>query len=148
MAEKETGRAPGLIADALKPLRGAMLFNPVFRPQVEQFWNVQKKVLDEAEEFTRHWFQRRHEAARTALDAARSAVSGDPMGPADAIEAFSEWQRLSAERIAEDSRDWLGMISRCARYAGETEAEAVEEMSEEAVQITKKATKPAKSEPV
>lgn len=148
MARKATDRTPGLFAEALKPLQSAMLFNPVFRPQVEQFWDVQEKLLDEAEVFTRHWFRRRHEAARTALDAARTAVSGDPIGPAGVIEAFSEWQRHSAERLAEDGREWLGMMSRCASYASETEAEAVEEAAGEAVKITRKAVKPAESEPV
>lgn len=148
MARKATDWTPGLFAEALKPLQSTMLFNPVFKPQVEQFWDVQEKLLDEAEEFTRHWFQRRHEAARTALDAARTAVSGDPAGPAAAIEAFSEWQRHSAERIAEDGREWLEMMSRCASYARETEAEAVGEAAGEAVKITKKAVKPAQSDPV
>ncbi|MEW2915069.1 phasin family protein [Leisingera sp. JC11] len=125
-----------------------MLFNPMYKPQVEQFWNVQEKILDEAEEFTRHWFERRHEAARTALDAARTVVSADPSRPADAFEAFTEWQRHSAERIAEDGREWFGMMSRCARYASETEAEAVGEAAGEAAEITRKAVKRAQSDPV
>lgn len=148
MAGKAKDRIPGVFADALKPLQGAMLINPLLKPQVEQFWNVQENILDEAEAFARHWFERRHEAARTALDAARTAVSGDSMGPAAAIEAFSEWQRQSAERIAEDGREWLGMMSRCACYAGETEAQAVEDTAGEALRITRQATRPAQSEPV
>ncbi|WP_245603017.1 hypothetical protein [Leisingera methylohalidivorans] len=136
------------MAEALKPLQSTLLFNPMFKPQVEQFWNVQERILDEAELFARHWFERRHEATRTALDAARTAVSGEPLEPAAAMEAFSEWRRHSAERIAEDGREWFGMMSRCASYASKTEAEAVGEAAEEAVKITNKATKPVQSEPV
>lgn len=117
-------------ADSLKPLRDAMLFNPVFRPQVEQFWNVQEKILDEAEEFTRYWLQRRHAVEPTALKVARTAVSGESEGPKEAVKALSEWQRHSAERVAEDSRERLETMSRCVRLAGSMGAEAVGEMAE------------------
>lgn len=148
MPAKATDKTPGIFTEALKPLQGAMLFNPMFKPQVEQFWNVQEKILDEAEVFARHWFERRHEAARTALDAARTIASDNPAAPVTMAEAFAEWQRHSAERIAEDGREWFGMMSRCARYMSDTEADAVEETIGEAVKMTRKATKPAQSEPV
>ncbi|UWQ64829.1 hypothetical protein K3723_19310 (plasmid) [Leisingera caerulea] len=148
MPEKSTYKSAGIFAQALKPWQSAMQFNPMYKPQVEQFWNVQEKLLDEAEVFARHWFERRHEAARTALDTARTIASDGPEAPVSVAEAFAEWQRHSAERIAEDGQEWLGMMSRCARYMSDTEADAVEETIGEAVKMTKKATKTAQSDPV
>lgn len=152
MPAKATNDTQGIFADVLKPMQSAMLFgpmiSPMIKPQVEQFWDAQEKMLDEAEAFTRHWFARRHEAARTALDAARTAASGDDAGPAAAMQALSEWQRHSAERLAEDGQEWLAMIARCASYVSETEVEAVEETLSEAVSMAEKTTATAKSEPV
>ncbi|KUJ73617.1 hypothetical protein AVO45_13515 [Ruegeria marisrubri] len=149
MTRKKTkADAPKAFSDILKPLQAASSVNPLLKPQIEQFWDAQEKFLDETERFAHHWFERRHEAIRTALTAARAATAEGRADPAKAMEAMLDWQRHSMERLVEDAREWLDTMSRCASYATETEAEAVEETLEEAAEIARKSTKSAKSEPV
>ncbi len=139
---------PEIFSDVLKSMQSAASFNPMIRPQIEQFWNAQEKMLDEAEAFARHWFERRHEASRTALETARTATSAERADPSAALQAMTDWQRHSVERMVEDAREWFDMMSRCANYVSETETEAVEEALDEASKLAKKATKSVRSEPV
>ncbi|MFW8595063.1 hypothetical protein [Cribrihabitans neustonicus] len=148
MPDRATGDAAGIIPDVLGAMQNAMMLNPIMKPQAEQFWAAQEKLLDEAELFARHWFERRHEAAQTALAATLTATTGSGGSPAAAMRALTEWQRQSAERIAEDGREWVGMVSRCATCICETEAEAVKEALDEAVERARDSAKASKSEPV
>ncbi|MFW8635639.1 hypothetical protein [Cribrihabitans pelagius] len=148
MPDKATGDATGIFPDVLGAMQNAMMLNPMMKPQAEQFWAAQEKLLDEAEVFARHWFERRHEAAQTALTATLTATSAGGGSPAAAVRALTEWQRQSAERIAEDGREWAGMVSRCATCICETEAEAVKEALNDAVDRARNTAKAAKSEPV
>ncbi len=145
MAKKEkTTELPENFSDLLQSMQTAMSANPLMTPQAEHFWQTQEQLLDAAEEFSRHWFQRRHEATRTAMIAARKATEKDGANPGDAMQTIAEWQRHSMERMMEDAREWLEMVSRCAGITTVNEIEAAEEVMEEA----KKATKGTKSEPV
>jgi hypothetical protein len=49
-------------------------------PQMEQFWKAQDGILDEVEDYTRAWFDRRHAATRSAVEAVRE-VSGNGTDP-------------------------------------------------------------------
>ncbi len=140
--------SPEVFTDVLRSMQGMMSANPLIAPQVEQFWNAQDKLLDEAEEYSRHWFRRRHEAARTALEAARETTSGDRIEPAKAMNTMTEWQRHSIERMVEDAREWFEMVTRCAQYVSDAEAEAIGENVEAASKAGRKAAKPTKSSPV
>lgn len=145
MAKKTpTPEMPEFFSEIAKSMQSAMTSNPMIAPQVEQFWNTQERILDEAETFTRHWFERRHEAARTAMIAARKSTSGAAGAPGDAMQTVAEWQRHSIERMVEDAREWLNMVTRCANHVSEHEIEAAEEALKEA----QKSVKSAKSEPV
>ncbi|MCE8515429.1 phasin family protein [Ruegeria pomeroyi] len=149
MAKTDTTKiTPASFTEVLKSMQGPVSMTSLVQPQLEQFWDAQEKLLAESERFTRHWFERRHEAIRTALDAARSATAADPSNPAEAMETVMDWQRHSVERMVEDAREWFDTVSRCADYVTKTEAEAVEETLGEARDIARKATKSAKSEPV
>ncbi|TMV05612.1 hypothetical protein FGK63_16345 [Ruegeria sediminis] len=149
MTTKSTkAETPKSFSDVLKSIQTAASMNPVMKPQIAQFWDAQEKMLDEAELYTRHWFERRHEAIRTALDAARAATAVNQSDPARATQTMLDWQRRSMERMVEDAQEWLDTMSRCASYVTRTEAEAVGETIEEAAELAKKSTKSAKSEPV
>ncbi|SDC49277.1 phasin family protein [Ruegeria marina] len=149
MAQKYTAfPSPEAFADILKSLQAPAPMTTLVSPQMEQFWDAQEKLLSESERFTRHWFERRHEAIRTALDAARTATSSERADPAKAMEAMLDWQRHSVERLVEDAREWFDTVSRCADYVTKTEAEAVGETIGEAKELTRKATRSAKSEPI
>ena len=49
------------LTDLMKQTQAAVTLNPMVRPQIEQFWQAQEKMLQEAQAFTEHWFERRHQ---------------------------------------------------------------------------------------
>ena len=121
---------------------------PVIGPQIEQFWTMQDRLLNESQSFTQHWFERRHEAVRTALETARNVSSASLSNPMTAMTLMADWQKHSSERLAEDAREWFETMSRCAEYVIKTETETLDETMTEASKLTEKVTKTAKSEPV
>ena len=127
--------------EVLKSMQGMMSLNPTIMPQVEQFWKAQDRLLNEAEEYSRLWFQRRHEAARTAIETARETTSGDKIEPTKAMRQMAEWQRHSIERMVEDTREWFEMVSRCSKHVIETEAEAIGESMEVTSKVSGKSKK-------
>ncbi|MDW4551169.1 hypothetical protein R5H32_17540 [Defluviimonas sp. D31] len=106
--------------------------NPLAGPPVHQFWEVQEKLLDEVEEFTRLWFARRHAAARTAIEASKAAMESGGSDPTAALRMVSEWQAHSVERLAEDIQQWAELCSRCAGHLAIGEVAAGEEALERA----------------
>lgn len=94
------------------PLPGGALIGP----QMTQFWRAQDRILSEFEAFARHWFARRHEATKAALLACERAAAANQTDAAGAVAAFREWQAHSAERMAEDMREWMDLWTRCAGH--------------------------------
>ncbi len=139
---------PGPLVDVFKQMQVSASSNPVFGAQIEQFWDAQEKMLAEAETFAQHWFERRHEAVRSALKAARSASSANPADPSKAMQTMTEWQRRSAERMVADAQEWFETVARCASYATETEVKAVEKTVADVTSAAKAVGKSSKSEPV
>jgi hypothetical protein len=97
-------------------------------PQIACFWRMQDGLLHEAEAFCTSWFERRHEATRSALEAVTTMKMGDPAG---AMRAIADWQLHSAQRLSEDARECWSMMSRCAGSAVRQEVEAAEEVAEQ-----------------
>jgi hypothetical protein len=64
------------------------------------FWRSQDKVLDSMQKFADGWFERRHVATTTALDAAQRACQAK--SPVEAIREFQVWSAASIQRVAED----------------------------------------------
>lgn len=122
--------------------------NKLMEPQIQQYWDAQEKLLAETQRFTQHWFERRHEAVRSGLEAARAATTGKQANPAAAMSVMMEWQKHSAERMAEDAREWFETMTRCAEHMIKTETATIDETLTEAADLARKATKSAKSEPV
>lgn len=141
---KEKTNAPETYSKFLKNVTDTAMPNTMMAPQAEHFWQTQEHLLDAAETFTLSWFERRHEATRAAMKAAREAAKKDGANPGDIIETITEWQRHSMERMIEDAREWLDMMTNCAGIAAVSEIEAAEEVIEE----TRKRAKSAKSNPV
>jgi hypothetical protein len=86
---------------------------PMIAPQMEQFWKAQDCVLEDAEAYSRAWFERRHVAAQSALDALRTAA-GNGADPATAMQTMVEWQQQSVRRMADDLQQWVDLCTRCA----------------------------------
>lgn len=128
---------PNPAADFGRQALAALSLNPVAGPQVHQFWEIQEKLLAETEAFSKHWFERRHEAARTAIRTSK-ALFGD--GHADigaAAKAMQDWQAQSAERLAEDIRDWFDLGTRCLGHFATGEADAGRETLEGVAEVAK-----------
>lgn len=115
--------AASAITDMIKQTQKALEMNPMLGPQAERFWEAQEHILSETEAFAKHWFERRHTATRTALDTARDVTENGSSNPAAAIRAVTDWQAHSAERVAEDFREWFDLCSRCAGHMGRAEIE-------------------------
>lgn len=147
-AKKSNSNYPTTLVDVFKQMQPPMTGNPAFGAQIEQFWDAQEKMLEETEAFAQHWFKRRHEAVRTALQAARSMSSANPSDPSEALQSMTEWQRHSSERLVADAQEWFETVARCAAYVAETEVEAVEKTVDDVASATKKAGKSSKSDPV
>ncbi|WP_245224412.1 MULTISPECIES: phasin family protein [unclassified Ruegeria] len=146
--KKSNPRHPASLMDVFKQMQPPVSGNPAFGAQIEQFWDAQEKMLEETEAFAQHWFERRHEAVRTALQAARKVSSANPSEPTKALQSMTEWQRHSVERLVADAQEWFETVARCAAYVAETEAEAVEKTVDDVATATKSAGKSSKSEPV
>ncbi|SDZ60029.1 Phasin protein [Jannaschia faecimaris] len=111
------------LTELMKQTQAAVTLNPMLRPQIDQYWQMQEKMLREAEAFTKHWFERRHTATETALKASKDAMSGGS-DPTDALKTMSDWQQHSMERLVEDFREWVELCSRCAGHVTRAEVEA------------------------
>ena len=146
--KKSSTSYPTNLVDVFKQMQPPSLGSSPFNAQIEQFWDAQEKMLEETEVFAKHWFERRHEAVRSALQAARTASSANPSDPSKALQSMADWQRNSAERLVADAQEWFETVTRCAAYVAETEAEAVEKTVDDVTSAAEKVGKSSKSEPV
>lgn len=144
MAKSKT--ASDTISDMNRQALAAFRLNPVIGPHVHQFWQVQDKLLKEAEEFSKHWFARRHQATRSALKVSEEAIGEGASDPTTVMKAMNEWQAHSAERVAEDIQEWIDLCSRCAGHLASGEAvasrESIEKASEEIALVKKEHADP------
>ena len=95
---------------AFAPLRAALGENSA------NYWRNQDKILDSMQEFARGWFERRHEAAKSALDAARCSCEAN--SPADVVRGFQAWMMGSMQRVAADGLACQKHLMAMAELAG------------------------------
>lgn len=136
------------MTEMYKQMREFTGFNPMLGPQMAHFWEAQEEILNETENFARHWFERRHTATRTALETARNVAQNGPADPAASVQAISEWQTRSMERVAEDFKDWFEMCSNCASHLAREEMEAGEEGLKKAAKTAKSTVTKKQATPV
>lgn len=117
---------------------------PESEAQATHFWRAQDTFLKEFEKFSAAWFKRRHEGTQLAMEVSKQLVERAAVNPTEAASILADWQSHSMERLAEDAKNYMEMVSGCAAAAVANEVEAVEET----VETTKRATKTAKSQPV
>lgn len=130
--------------DIAQSTQSAYALAPATGAQSTHFWQAQDTFLKEFEKFSAAWFKRRHEGTQTALQTSKRLAEEAMGNPTAAMGILSEWQSHSMERLAEDAKDYVEMMTGCAAAAAINEAEAIEE----SVASAKRATKSAKSEPV
>ncbi|MCV2871654.1 hypothetical protein OEZ71_05040 [Defluviimonas sp. WL0050] len=132
MAKPAAPSDADMVTDLSHQTLAAFRLNPLTGPLARHFWEIQEQLLCEAEEFSQHWFARRHTAARSALKASEAAAGNTVANPAAVMKALSEWQLHSAERIAQDMQEWAGFCARCAGHLAKAEVETGQEALEKA----------------
>lgn len=136
-----------IVGDLMEQARGMFALNPVAEPQMKKFWEAQDGILEEAEAFSRAWFERRHEAAKKALEAVKTA-NGNGSDPSAAMRAMVDWQQGSFQRMTDDMQEWVDLCSRCAGRLTQAEAEVVKEGTEKVAKGAKSAAKSQQATPV
>lgn len=132
------------IQNMMKSAQAAMAAAPIMGTQSTHFWEAQDQFLKEFETFATAWFKRRHVATRSALEAGKQIAEDAGHDPAAMMQVMAEWQTHSLERLSEDAKEYAEMISKCMSTLAQNEVEA----AEESVEITTKAMKQSKSQPV
>ena len=112
------------ITDLARQTQALFKLNGAAMPQFEQFWKMQDSMLNEAETFARHWFERRHNATETAVEALHEMGSTGQPDPVAAMQAVSNWQRGSVERLTEDLQDLMTLCTHLTQAAATAQAEA------------------------
>lgn len=135
------------LSELMEQARGMFAANPMLAPQMEQFWKAQENILDETEAFSKAWFERRHEAARSALDVVQKA-SGSTGDAASAMQSILNWQQQSFQRLAEDIQQLADLYSNCASQFASAEAEASKEGITEVGKRAKSAAQARHATPV
>lgn len=88
---------------ALANLSSSAGLSGATRKQVEAFWGTQEKMLSHMEQLTRAWFEHRHEATKSAMQAALKMA--DSKDPVEIATIYQQWMTGSMGRIAADGRD-------------------------------------------
>jgi len=89
-------------------------FNRTASPQLKSIVQVQESLAEELGSFARNWFQRRYEATETTFKTLHEINAKAKDDPAAAVQAITEWQRGSFERLNADLQDWTTLCMRCA----------------------------------
>ncbi len=116
-------QSPPDLTDMARQTQALFMGTGVGGAQFEQALAMQDRLLKEAETFTRHWFERRHAATETAIEALQDAKSNGAADPGQAMRAMAEWQRGSLARLSADMQDWTALCMRCAGAAMTTQTE-------------------------
>ncbi|MCI2393912.1 phasin family protein [Aliiroseovarius sediminis] len=124
MAQTKNNPAPDISAftDMMKQTQDMMTANPMMGAQMTNVFETQQKFLQEAQTFSEHWFDRRKQAAETAMQAARDIVDAGSAEPSVVLNVMSEWQQHSMERMAADFQEWVDLCSRCAGQVNDSKS--------------------------
>ena len=136
-----------VLADLMKQTQAAATLNPMLTPQIEQFWQAQEQMLQEANTGSSGAMMQQNDATNTALNAVKE-VSNGKSDPSNALKAMTDWQRNSMERIVEDFREWVELCTRCAGHVTSAEIEAEKEGLQKAAKQVASGTKGKHATPV
>ena len=131
MAKSKKTAAPQ--SDHTAPFQPPFLANSAGEHLASHFWQAQESILKETEGFMKNWFNRRHDATRSALETCANAEAATLQDPASMAQAIANWQSHSMQRIAEDAQDCADLMSRCSALLLNNEVEAAEEPLDDTV---------------
>ncbi|MBY0381758.1 MAG: hypothetical protein K2W78_07580 [Xanthobacteraceae bacterium] len=104
--------------------------NEAMKASVCNFWQNQTKLLDNMQEFTLGWFDRRHVGTHAALDATQKICQAK--SPADALASYQEWVAGVAARIVEDEVAYQKLMSSAVSCAAPAPMELSQKAKEQA----------------
>jgi len=117
MAQRSSGALPGFSSF----LEQGQMTN-MMADQASRFFKAQEAMLRDFETLSHKWYERRREAARSAVQAADRLSHSDNV--ADGVQAFNGWWSQSMARLSEDAQDNYQMMmlyfTRLAEAAPET----------------------------
>lgn len=102
-------------------------YRTAFSENCATFWRGQDKILDSMQEFASGWFTRRHEGAKSAIEAAHRI--GVANSPADAMREWQHWMTSSMQRVTADGvacQKHLMTVAECNLSAAATASHAPE----------------------
>jgi len=120
-----------------------MSMNPMLSaavPQMQQFWTAQDQILSDFEDLSRAWFQRRHEASRKGLEAAKSLGTNGETDISHAMEVMNDWLTNSVARLADDARDNYEFCMRCTNHLTAGTMDAAQTGAQASKQAARKST--------
>lgn len=121
--------------------------NEAVMPHLQHFWKAQDEVLKEMEGISHRWFERRHAAARSALDTVRKTTR--PGVDFETVaEAIRDWQTHSFERMTEDLADLTAVVQTCTALLTRNELEAEAEVAEAVTKESRRKNTPDPNLPV
>lgn len=94
---------------------------------LQQFCDIQERLLSDSEIFTRHWFERRHGDLRTALQLATDLSEKTPGDPMVAAQLLRDWQMRTTESLNVEMQEWIALWTRSAEHLALGEAAATTE---------------------
>jgi hypothetical protein len=71
-----------------------------FKENTRRFWENQERILDNMQAFANGWFERRHNGAHSAFEAAERMCRTETI--VGLIQAYQDWARGTFERIIAD----------------------------------------------
>ena len=114
---------PGL-TELIQRMQAPFMTNGAVGAPMERFLVMQGTLLKEAEIFTRHWFERRHDAIETAMEALNQMNSSGFAAPTEAVRVIADWQRGCLARLSADAQEWSECCMRGAAAATTAQADA------------------------
>lgn len=143
MSKSNKSKLDNTPVDITNFTRSMLTLNPVMGTQAKYFWKAQDQILKEAESFMSAWFQRRHNATSTAMDAASHLGDEELRDPATIMQLMTDWQTQSMERLTDDAKDYSDMMTRCIDSLVDNEKKA----AEETIKPTKRTSRQQESTP-
>ena len=79
------------VTDMMNRVQDLMTSNPMMAPQITHMLEAQQRFLNQAHEYSEHWFARRQEAIETAMEATKGLFGNGASGPAAGMAVMSDW---------------------------------------------------------
>ena len=80
--------------------------------QMERFWRTEDEMVSDVREFVDNWCERRHDAARSAIDFA--AMMTDGADQSQIVEAWSAMSSDAVKRFSEDAQAQMELFQKMA----------------------------------